>query len=131
VNVGPNYVSVQSDGLGHTYVFATVTQQLARPRVSIEHTRFARGGGLEASPGAGANDRSLVLTGSGPASGGLSFSGTGATSADRGCRGHTVLRVSGRVNGRLQVPIDGVGVVSISGDGSASAPLGDYVEQVS
>jgi hypothetical protein len=31
----------------------------------------------------------------------------------------------------LSLPIDGVGVVTVSGDGSASAPLGDYREQVS
>jgi hypothetical protein len=131
VNAGPNYVSVQSDGLGHTYMFATVSQQFARPSVSITHTRFALGGSLSASPGAGAGDRSLELTGSGPASGSLSFRGTGVTSPDRGCPGHTVLRVSGSINGQLQLPIDGFGTVVVSGDGSATAPLGDYVEQVS
>lgn len=131
VNVGPSYISVQSDGLGHTYVLGSVSQQVSKPRVSIEHTRFALGGSLAVSPGAGAHDRALVLSGSGPVSGRLSFSGTGAIAPDRGCRGHTVLRVSGPIDGQLSLVIDGVGVVSVGGDGSATAPLGDYAEQVS
>src|SRR6185436_6324339 len=82
VNDGGSYISIQSDPGRGTWVFGTVAQRLKRPRVSINHTRFARGGSLVASPGAGPDDRSIALTGGGPATGSLTFSGTGPPEPD-------------------------------------------------
>jgi hypothetical protein len=128
LNSGDNYLSIQSDGLGHTFVFGTVSQRL--PKVSISHTRFAAGGTLAVTLGAGPNDRSIALTGGGPATGSLTFAGTGAAEADAGCKGHTVRRLSGPAAGSLSLPIDGVGTVTIAADGSATAPIAAYREQI-
>lgn len=129
LNVWPNYLALQSDGLGHTFVFGTVSQQISSPKVAITHTRFAAGGALAATVG-DANFVSITLSGGGPASGTLTFSGTGAPEAEPGCKGHTIRRISGAASGQLSLPIDGVGVVSVSADGSASAPIAAYREQV-
>lgn len=130
LNVGTSYLSVQADGLGHTFVFGAVSERLTSPPVSINHTRFAAGGTIAANFGAGSDDRTIALSGGGPATGNLTFSGTGAAETDGACRGHHVRRISGPVSGQLELPIDGVGTVSVGGDGSATAPLGVYREQI-
>lgn len=130
INVAGGYLSLQSDGLGHTYVFGAVEQRLTKPSVSISHTRFALGGRLDASPGAGPDDRLIELTGGGPATGTLTFSGAGAPEPDAGCSGHTVRRIFGNVTGQMRLPIDGAGVIDIAADGSPAAPLGAYREQI-
>jgi hypothetical protein len=130
LNVGTGYLSVQSDGLGHTYVFGAVSERRASPPVSINHTRFALGGTITVNQGAGTDGRTIALSGSGPATGNLTFSGTGAEEADGGCRGHHVRRIFGPVTGQLALPIDGAGTIAVSGDGSASAPVGAYREQI-
>lgn len=127
---GPSYLSIQADGQGQTYVFGAVTQRLRKPTVFVNHTRFALGGSVVSTSGPAPGDRTITLTGSGPASGSLSFSGPGPPEVDRGCAGHHVRRLSGRVRGSLRMAIDGVGVVSATGDGSAGAPLGVEREQV-
>jgi hypothetical protein len=130
INDGGKYLSIQSDPGRGTRVFGTVAERLKRPRVSVNHTRFARGGSLVASPGAGADDRSISLSGGGPATGSLSFAGTGTPEPDARCAGHTVRRIFGPASGRLELRIDGVGAVSVAADGSPTAPQGAYREQI-
>jgi hypothetical protein len=130
VNFEDSYLSVQSDGLGHTFVFASVAELLTSPPVSIHHTRFALGGRMTVNEVAGPDDLSIELSGRGPAKGNLTFSGTGAVEPEPGCKGHSVRRIFGAVTGQFALQVDGVGSVSVSGDGSAAAPVAAYREQV-
>ena len=130
INFEDSYLSVQSDGLGNTFVFASVAELLTSPPVSIHHTRFALGGQLTVNEDAGFGDISIELSGSGPAKGNLTFSGTGAVEPEPGCKGHSVRRIFGAVTGQFALQVDGVGSVSVSGDGSPAAPVAAYREQV-
>ena len=62
--------------------------------------------------------------------GDLTFAGTGPEIPDPGCKDHAIRRLSGPVSGRIATTIHGVGEVAVEGDGSATAPVAVYSEQV-
>jgi hypothetical protein len=70
----------------------------------------------------------VTLTGSGPLSGSLIFTGAAPAAPVAGCPGQSVRRLSGRASGSLQLTMHGVGPVTVTGDGSATAPIGTYRE---
>jgi hypothetical protein len=120
------FLSVAEDVL-----FVSASSRARAPATSIVHTRtISQGVTLDdADTGGGAVTVTLGGEGSRGVSGQLTFTGPRTTSADSSCPSQNVARVSGSINGRLLVSLAGYGKLAISGNGSASGPLGNYRQE--